>query len=345
MVQRDRKQRRRNRLVSVVAAPWIDTGWVSERETRQTAPGGRAMRSSWFRIGALAAAALLTAGAGHGAVFAQTDGTPFEVSDFNQVQIEGAGHAIISIGSPAAITVSGPQDQISNLQVQVWFNTLEIEPNDDDNQSAGADLVYHITVPSLSQIELEGGVSAEVDGLTTDSLEITVEDNASLQLTKLSTQRLESQVEGNATVSITGSAESQQIEADDNAIFDALQVDSKTIEIEGQGNAHSKVRFSDSLNGQIEDNAVVEYMTESGTVSVEAEDAGTVTQVPFEALRALFFPPCGDSKSTTPDRNPGSFTCASAGYAFVAERDRGGGEPDRRRDASYGVTGTWPIRL
>ena len=244
------------------------------------------MRSSWFRIGALAAAAALTAGAGYGAVLAQTDGTPFEVSDFNQVQIEGAGHAIITIGSPAAVTVSGPQDQISNLQVQVWFNTLEIELNDDNNQSAGADLVYHITVPSLSQIELQGGVSAEVDGLTTDSLEISVEDNANLQMTKLSTQRLESQVEGNATVSITGSAESQQSEADDNATFDALQVDSKTIEVEGQGNAHSKVRFSDSLSGQVEDNAVVEYMTESGTVSVESQDAGTVTQLPFEALSA-----------------------------------------------------------
>ena len=142
MVQRAWNERRRDRPVTVLSAPAIDTEWVSERDMRQTAPGGREMRSSWFRIGALAAAAALTAGAGYGAVLAQTDGTPFEVSDFNQVQIEGAGHAIITIGSPAAVTVSGPQDQISNLQVQVWFNTLEIELNDDNNQSAGADLVY-----------------------------------------------------------------------------------------------------------------------------------------------------------------------------------------------------------
>lgn len=244
------------------------------------------MRSFWTRLGMMAAAALLTMGVGSGVTLAQTDGTPFEVTDFNQLQIEGAGHAIITIGSPASVTVSGPQDQISNLQVQVWFNTLEIEPNDDDNQSAGADLVYHITVPSLSQIELEGGVSAEVDGLTTDTLEISLEDNANLQMTKLSTKRLESQVEGNSTVSIAGSAESQQIETEDNATFDALQVDSKTVEIEAEGNSHSKVRFTDSLSGQVEDNAVVEYMSEAGTASVETEDAGTVSQLPFEALGA-----------------------------------------------------------
>lgn len=244
------------------------------------------MNGSWFRGGALAAALVLSAGIGYGAVSAQADGTPFQVGDFNQLQIEGAGHAIITIGSPASVTVSGPQDQISNLQVQVWFNTLEIEPNDDDNSSAGADLVYHITVPSLSQIELEGSVSAEVDGLTVDSLEISVEDNASLQITKLSTQRLESQVEGNATVSITGSAQTQQLEIEDNSTFDAVQVDSTSIEFEGQGNSHSKVRFSDSLSGQIEDNATVEYMTESGTVSLETEDGGKVTQLPFEALAA-----------------------------------------------------------
>lgn len=244
------------------------------------------MQSSWSRIGALAAAAVLMTGVGYGLASAQADGTPFEVSDFSQLQIEGAGHAIITIGSPAAVTVSGPQDQISNLQVQVWFNTLEIEPNVDDNQSSGADLVYHITVPSLSQIELEGAITAEVDGLTVDSLEISVEDNTSLQVTKLAVQRLESQVEGNASVSIAGSAESQQVQTEDNATLDALQLDSKTIEIEAEGNAHSKVRFSETLTGQAEDAAVIDYMTESGTVSVSTEDAAKVTQLPFEALGA-----------------------------------------------------------
>jgi hypothetical protein len=237
-------------------------------------------------MGALAAATVLMAGVGNGAVSAQADGTPFQVSDFNQLQIEGAGHAIITIGSPASVTVSGPDDQISNLQVQVWFNTLEIEPNDDDNHSSGADLIYHITVPSLSQIELEGAVTAEVDGLTVDALEISVEDNASLQVTKLSTQRLESQVEGNASVTIAGSAASQQVQTEDNATLDALQLDSKTIDIEAEGNAHSKVRFSETLTGQAEDAAVVEYMTEAGTVSISAEDAAKVTQLPFEALAA-----------------------------------------------------------
>jgi hypothetical protein len=129
-------------------------------------------------------------------------------------------------------------------------------------------------------------VTAEVDGLTVDSLEISVEDNAGLQMTKLSTQRLESQVEGNATVSITGSANSQQIEIEDNATLDALQLESATVEIDAQDNAHSKIRFSDSLSGQVEDAAVVEYMTESGSVSVSTDDGGSVTQLPFEALAA-----------------------------------------------------------
>ena len=247
------------------------------------------MNSKLYKVCGLASAGALLAGAlglGAAPASAQSNGTPFPVDSFSQLQIEGAGHAIITIGSPASVSVSGSEAEVSNLQVQVWFNTLEIEPNDDDNRSAGADLVYHITVPSLTQIQLEGSVSAEVDGLTTDSLEISVEDNASLQATKLSAQRLESQVEGNASVSITGSVDTQQIEVEDNATLDALQVDSASIEIEAEGNAHTKLRFSDSLSGQVEDAAVVEYMTESGSVSVSTEDGGTVTQLPFEALAA-----------------------------------------------------------
>lgn len=243
------------------------------------------MKASLFKIGTLAAAAAMMIGVAHGGVSAaQGDGTSFQVGDFSQLQIQGAGHAIITIGQPASVTVSGPQDQISNLQVQVWFNTLEIEPNDDNDRSAGSDLIYHITVPSLSQIELEGSVTAEVDGLTTDSLEIQLEDNSGLQMTKLSTQRLESEVQGNATVSITGSAGSQQIDLEDNGTYDALQVDSKSVDIQAQDHSHSKVRFTDSLSGQVEDSAVVEYMSEAGSVSVSTEDNGTVTQLPFEAL-------------------------------------------------------------
>jgi hypothetical protein len=251
------------------------------RETRRE----NSMKSKMCKLGSIVGAGALLVGAVQLApVSAQGDGTSFPVDTFSQLQIEGAGHAIITIGSPASVTVSGPESEISNLQVQVWFNTLEIEPNDDDNRAAGADLIYQITVPSLSQIELEGAVTAEVDGLTVDSLQISVEDSAGLQITNLSTQRLDAQVEGNTSVSITGSAASQQLEVEDNAAYDAIQVDSASVEIEAQDASHSKVRFGDSLSGEVEDGAILEYMTESGSVSVSTEDGGRVTALPFEAL-------------------------------------------------------------
>ncbi len=243
------------------------------------------MRSMLRRTVSILGAGALLAGAFQFApVAAQSDGTAFQVDSFSQVQIEGAGHAIITIGSPASVTVSGPKAEISNLQVQVWFNTLEIEPNNDNNNTAGADLVYHITVPSLNQIELEGRVTAEVDGLTTDSLQVSVEDSAGLQLTHLTAQRLESQVEGNSTVTITGSAATQQVEIEDNAKLNALELESTSIDIQAEGNSHSQVRFTDTLSGEVEDGAIVEYMTESGSVNVSTEDGGRVTALPFEAL-------------------------------------------------------------
>jgi hypothetical protein len=252
-------------------------GAVSRREN--------SMKSQLLKLGSIVGAGALLVGAVQLApASAQADGTSFPVDTFSQLQIEGAGHAIITIGSPASVTVSGPESEISNLQVQVWFNTLEIEPNDEDNRAASADLVYHITVPSLSQIELEGAVTAEVAGLTVDSLQLSVEDSAGLQITTLSTQRLEAQIEGNSTVSITGSAATQQLEIEDNAQYDALQVESATVDIEAQGASHSKVRFTDSLSGEVEDGALVEYMTESGSISVSTEDGGRVTALPFEAL-------------------------------------------------------------
>lgn len=243
------------------------------------------MNSRLLKVGAILGAGVLMAGTVQFApVAAQTDGTPFQVGDFSQLQIEGAGHAIVTIGSPASVTVSGPEAEISNLQVQVWFNTLEIEPNDDNNRAAAADLVYHITVPSLTEIELEGSVTAEIDGLTVDSLQISVEDSAGLQITNLTAQRLESQQEGNSSVTISGSAGSQQLEVEGNAKYDALQLASATIEIEAQDSSHSKVRFTDSLTGEVEDGALVEYMSEAGSVSVSTEDGGRVTPLPFEAL-------------------------------------------------------------
>lgn len=243
------------------------------------------MKPAFWKAGAvLAAGVVLAGGVQLSPVSAQADGTPFQVDSFSQIQIEGAGHAIITVGSPASVTVSGPESEIGNLQVQVWFNTLEIEPNDDDNRSADSDLVYHITVPSLSQIELEGAVTAEVDGLTGDALQVQVEDASELQMTNVSLKRLEVELEGNTTVSVSGPIASQQIETEDNAKYDALQTESATISIEAEDSAHSKVRFTDSLTGQVEGGALVEYMTETGSVSVSTEDGGQVSQLAYEAI-------------------------------------------------------------
>ena len=243
------------------------------------------MTSKLWKAGAVLGVSALMAGWVHLVpVSAQTDGTPFQVDSFSQIQIEGGGHAVITIGSPAAVTVSGSEAEISNLQVQVWFNTLEIEPNDDDNRGGSSDLVYHITAPSLTQIELEGSVTAEIDGLTTDSLQITVEDSAGLQIANLAAGRLEAQVESSGTVTLSGKADSQQIENEDNATYDAIQLDSTTASVEAEGSSHSKIRFTGSLSGQAEDSAVVDYMTESGSVSVSTEDSARLNPLPFEAL-------------------------------------------------------------
>ncbi len=215
-------------------------------------------------------------------VAAKAEGTPFQVDSFSQLQIEGGGHAIITTGSPAAVSISGPEAQISNLQVQVWFNTLEVEPEDDD-QAAGADLIYHITVLSLTQIELEGSVTADVDGQATDSLELSVDDSVGLRITKLAVGRIEVQLEGSSSVTVSGTADCQQIENEDGSTYDALQLDRKSVDIDGQGSSHNKLRFTDSLIGQIEDPSVVEYMTESGSVSVSTDDSAQLTALPFEA--------------------------------------------------------------
>ena len=85
--------------------------------------------------------------------------------------------------------ISRSDAEISNLQVQGWCNILEIEPEDDDDHSLGADFVNYMIVPSLAQIELKEAVITEVDGLTTDALELSLEDLASLQISNLPFRR------------------------------------------------------------------------------------------------------------------------------------------------------------
>lgn len=62
-----------------------------------------------------------------------------------------------------------------------------------------------------------------------------------------------------------------------------MQTQSATISIEAEDSSHSKVRFTDSLTGEVEDGALVEYMTETGSVSVSTEDGGRVSQLSYEA--------------------------------------------------------------
>ena len=77
-----------------------------------------------------------------------------------------------------------------------------------------------------------------------------------------------------------GMADSQQIESEESSSFDALQIDTKSAKIKGQGSAHSKIRFTDSLSGLIEDFSVVDYMTESVFILVCTQDAAQLNALP-----------------------------------------------------------------
>lgn len=196
------------------------------------------------------------------------------VSDFNIIELNGAGKLIITQSSTESLEIEAEENIIDELTSEVNGNTLTLGYTNRfwrrsiiPNQT----IIYRLSVVDLEEITLNGANELEIDTLETTSLEITLNGAGRVDIDELLAQNLSVNVAGTGTVNIAGQVESQEINIDGAGNYQAgdLQTSSTVIQIDGLGNG--SVWALDTLDITINGGGSLNYY---GTPSVTQDING-----------------------------------------------------------------------
>lgn len=105
------------------------------------------------------------------------------VGEFDSIEVNGATRLEITVGAPASVVVEGRERFLERLDTEVHGDTLQIRTRKKDWVTIGTSprLVVRISVPTLKELEVQGGNDIELTGFNGGTTKIRLEGAANLK--------------------------------------------------------------------------------------------------------------------------------------------------------------------
>jgi plastocyanin len=209
---------------------------------------------------------------------AQDSGTTTDLAGVDDVSVAGVGQVTIAIGSPAQVTITGPQAAIDQIAVTVVDDEVEIEPAPNSSITLGENeqIRYDITVERLTDLRLRGAVTLETSGIQGDELDITMEGSTTAAIGEVSIGSLEADLRGATLLTVTGTADELEVEARESSTFDGSGLTVTSADVEARDAAHVVVQATGSLEAEARAAGIVEYVGEASRTEFEMREAGVI---------------------------------------------------------------------
>ena len=241
-----------------------------------------------------------------------------DLSNVDSISIAGAGIVTIGIGSPASLTISGPDSAMDALNIVVTNDELEIEPAQDDPASptANDELRFDIIVERIEDIRLRGSVQLEGAGIETQEMDVELEGSSTATLTELSLDELDVRLEGASLMTVSGATSELDVEAHESSTFDGSALVANSADIDAYDASLVIVNATGNLDVEARSAAVVEYVGTPGSTDFEMSDAGTIRQFTGAVPAAPAASPVA-SPGASPAATTGNTEVTMAGRAFT----------------------------
>ncbi len=226
--------------------------------SRPARPSGSAARTSrpLAVAGVLAGAALIgTACQVDINTGGETISRTFDISDFEHLEIDSAFDVDLEVGEAASLEIEISEEIVDRLEVDQDGDRLTIG-FDGGLLSTSGKMDIKVSTPSLSSIDLDGAVSADIEGL----------DEA----------RLEMDLDGASSVDGRGSVGVLVIDADGASSMDFSDVEIDRVEIRAGGASSIDVSEAGEVSGRatgassvsVSDDADIDDLRTEGPASV-----------------------------------------------------------------------------
>jgi hypothetical protein len=167
-------------------------------------------------------------------------GATREVGGFNSILFKGPGRLIIDQSGSESLRIEAEPAVLPLLSSEVTGGRLVLGPQPGSSFNTQQPIVYHLTVKSLSDLEVMG--SAEV------------------QANKVSTDRLKLEGIGSFDAALQGRADIQDISVSGSGSFNLENLAGKKATVDVSGSGGAIVHVTDRLEAKVSGSGSVEYI-------------------------------------------------------------------------------------
>jgi hypothetical protein len=174
------------------------------------------------------------------------------VGRFDAIDIAGSGRLVFRQGDQESLKIEADDNVLPFIKSSVEGNELRLAFRNNVSLQARSLIVYTVTARDLKAVNLSGSVSAKLDSLSTDRLEI--------------------EISGSGDVAATGRAKDQRIEISGSGDYDGTACPGATGDVRISGSGHVVVNVSEHLDASVSGSGDVEYL---GHPAVTAHVSGS----------------------------------------------------------------------
>jgi hypothetical protein len=206
----------------------------------------------------------------------------FKVANFKSIELGSAFEVHVHKGNVYAVSVTGKESDIDELEVSSSAGKLEISYEEkwkwswNNNRSK---IVINITLPRLSAGDFSGACKVDLQGFTNEEEMSLVFSGASKGLIEgLHADKLKIELSGASDCKITGHTDYLKVEASGASHLKALDFFARNVDVEASGASSAQVHVQKSLKVDASGASHVKYKG-SPVISKDVSGAASLHQV------------------------------------------------------------------
>ena len=202
-----------------------------------------------------------------------------KVESFHAVEVSYPAQVFISQGGAESLKIEADDNILPGLQTRVRNNRLEIFYKVEEGRAVRPTKPVRITivVRDLDEVDFESAGKLDIEGIKTDSLDVSVSGAGDLKLKDIAVKNLSVNLSGAGSMAASGTADDLSLNISGFGSFNGKELHGKTADVDLSGAGSATVWVDERLDAGISGAGSINYYG-SPAVSKNISGVGGVTQ-------------------------------------------------------------------
>jgi hypothetical protein len=203
-----------------------------------------------------------------------------DLSDFVAIELNSSADVEITIGSEYSITMTGAQESIDRMELDIKGNTLEIRDRGKFKlfgRGSLGEVQIAITMPDIEEMKIRSSGNAEITGVDNDNIKFDIDSSGDIYVTGKS-ENLNIEINSSGDIELdefTANTVFIEVNSSGDVEFDGGQCNNMQIEVDSSGDVDAREFVCKEVSVDVSSSGDSRVYA-SELVTVEANSSGKI---------------------------------------------------------------------